>query len=138
MKTIILSSMLMSGALLAGCAAGDPTGTAAVDRSEPVCLSDYDIRSFSPLYDEFIYVEGRRDAHYLFTMQRGCLGLRSANAIGIPDTPGRICSNSLDAVIYQDISQGQTSCRILGIERVGSREEARELAEARRQARREQ
>jgi hypothetical protein len=137
MKNIILSSMVVSLVLICSCAAGDRSGPAAVDRSEPVCLSDYDIRSFSPLYDEFIYVEGLRDAHYLFTMQRGCLGLRSANAIGIPDQPGRICANSLDEVIYQDIATGQTSCRILDIERVGSRDEARELAEARRQARRE-
>jgi hypothetical protein len=70
-------------------------------------------------------------------MQRGCIGLRSAQTIGIPDRPGRICSNSLEDVIYQDISRGQTSCRILDIEPVGSRDEARELAEARRQARRE-
>jgi hypothetical protein len=137
MKSIILFSMVVPLALCS-CAADYRTGTAAVDRSEPVCLSDYDINSFSPLYDEFIYVEGHRDAHYLFTMHRGCLGLRSANAIGIPDRPGRICSNSLDEVIYQDIATGQTSCRILDIERVGSRDEARELAEARRQARREQ
>jgi hypothetical protein len=137
MKNIVLSLVLMSSALLCACAAGDRTGQAAVDRSEPVCLSDYDIRSFSPLYDEFIYVEGLRDARYLFTMQRGCLGLRSAEAIGIPDQPGRICSNSLDDVIYMDISRGQTSCRILDIEQVSSRDEARELAEVRRQARRE-
>lgn len=137
MKSLILCSALMSGAFLGACAAGDQTGSAAIDRSDPVCLSDYDIRSFSPLYDEFIYVEGLRDAHYLFTMQRGCIGLRSAQTIGIPDRPGRICSNSLEDVIYHDISRGQTSCRILGIERVSSRDEARELAEARRQARRE-
>jgi len=138
MKSIALSSMVVCQGLLSACAAGDRSAPTVVDRSEPVCLSDYDIRSFSPLYDEFIYVEGRRDAHYLFTMQRGCLGLRSANAIGIPDQPGRICSNSLDDVIYQDISRGQTTCRILGIERVSSRDEARELADARRQARRGQ
>jgi hypothetical protein len=139
MRSIILSSILMSLALLGACATGDQSSPAVVDRSEPVCLSDYDIRSFSPLYDEFMYVEGRRrDAHYLFTMQRGCLGLRSANTIGIPDRPGRICSNSLDDVVYHDISRGQTSCRILDIERVSSRDEARELAEARRKARREQ
>lgn len=138
MKSIALSSMVVCLGLLSACAAGDRTAPTVVDRSEPVCLSDYDIRSFSPLYDEFIYVEGHRDAHYLFTMQRGCLGLRSANAIGIPDQPGRICSNSLDDVIYQDISRGRTTCRILGIERVSSRDEARQLADARRQARREQ
>lgn len=138
MKNIILSSMLVVSALLAACATGDQRGQGVADRSDPVCLSDYDIRSFSPLYDEFIYVEGLRDTHYLFTMERGCLGLRSAHAIGFPDQPGRICSNSLDNVVYRDLSRGQTSCRILGIERVGSRDEARELADARRQARREQ
>jgi len=137
MKSIVLSSMVTSLGLLCACAAGDPGAPATVDRSEPVCLTDYDIRSFSPLYDEFIYVEGPRDAHYLFTMQRGCMGLRSANAIGLPDQPGRICSNSLDDVIYRDISRGRASCRILDIERVNSRDEARELADARRQARRE-
>jgi hypothetical protein len=136
MKSIVLFSIVVS-LTLCSCAADDRTGPAAVDRSEPVCLSDYDIRSFSPLYDDFIYVEGLRDAHYLFTMQRGCLGLRSANAIGIPDQPGRICANSLDEVIYMDLSRGQTSCRILDIERVSSRDEARELAEVRRQASRE-
>jgi hypothetical protein len=137
MKNIILFSFLMSFALLAACAAADRSGQAAVDRSEPVCLSDFDIRSFSPLSDEFIYIEALRDAHYLLTMQRGCLGLRSAHEIGFPDQPGRICSNSLDDVVYEDLSRGQTSCRILGIERVGSREEARELVDARRQARRD-
>jgi len=124
--------------VMSSCAGGYQAGGAVVDRSEPVCLSDYDIRSFNAIDDEFMYVEGRGDAHYLFTMQRGCIGLRSASVIGIPDQPGRICSNSLDEVIYRDISRGQTSCRILNIERVNSREEARELAEARRQARREQ
>jgi hypothetical protein len=136
MKSIILSSMVVSLALCS-CAADYRTGPAAADRSEPVCLSDYDIRSFSPLYDEFIYVEGRRDARYLFTMQRGCLGLRGANTIGIPDQPGRICSNSLDDVIYHDMATGQTSCRILDIEPVSSRDEARELADVRRKERRE-
>ena len=125
-------------ALVAGCATGDRASRTDADRSEPVCFSDYDIRSFNPVDDEFIYVEGRRDSHYLFTMQRGCIGLRSANVIGIPDQPGRICANSLDDIIYRDMARGQSSCRILDIERVNSREEARELAEARKKARREQ
>jgi len=134
MNRITLSAASLL-ALVAGCATDDQAG---VDRSQPVCFSDYDIRSFNPVDDEFIYVEGRGDSHYLFTMQRGCIGLRSANVIGIPDQPGRICANSLDDIIYRDIARGRSSCRILDIERVNSREEARELAEARKQARREQ
>jgi hypothetical protein len=138
MNRITLMSAASLLALVAGCATDDQAGTADVDRSQPVCFSDYDIRSFNPVDDEFIYVEGRGDSHYLFTMQRGCIGLRSANVIGIPDQPGRICANSLDDIIYRDIARGQSSCRILDIERVNSREEARELAEARKKARREQ
>jgi hypothetical protein len=139
-RTILVSMAipLLSLPVLSSCAGGYQAGNATVDRSEPVCLSDYDIRSFNAIDDEFLYVEGRGNAHYLFTMQRGCIGLRGASVIGIPDRPGRICSNSLDDVIYRDISRGETSCRILNIERVSSREEARELAEARRKARREQ
>jgi hypothetical protein len=138
MNRIIQNSAASLLALGAACATSDQAGRTDMDRSEPVCFSDYDIRSFNPVDDEFIYVEGRGDSHYLFTMQRGCIGLRSANVIGIPDQPGRICANSLDDIVYRDISRGQSSCRILDIERVNSREEARELAEARKKARREQ
>ena len=137
MRNIVLISIGLTLVLLSSCAATDRTSEAAVDRSEPVCLSDYDVRSFNPVDDEFMYVEGRSDTHYLFTMQRGCIGLRSANVIGIPDRPGQICSNSLDDIVYRDISRGQTTCRILDIEQVGSRDEARELAEVRKDARRE-
>jgi hypothetical protein len=137
MKNITLIAIGLTLALLCACATTAQTSEAGVDRSGPVCLSDYDIRSFNPVDDEFIYVEGRSDTHYLFTMQRGCLGLRSANAVGIPDRAGRICSNSLDDVIYRDISRGQATCRILDIEQVGSRDEARQLAEVRKDARRE-
>jgi hypothetical protein len=138
MNRITLMSAAALSALVAGCATDNQASRTDADRSEPVCFSDYDIRSFNPVDDEFIYVEGRRDSHYLFTMQRGCIGLRSANVIGIPDQPGRICANSLDDIIYRDMARGQSSCRILDIERVNSREEARDLAEARKKARREQ
>jgi hypothetical protein len=138
MNKIILSFTAVLLALAGACATSDESGGQVVDRSEPVCFSDYDVRSFNPVDDEFIYVEGPRDAHYLLTMQRGCIGLRSASVIGIPDQPGRICANSMDDIIYRDIATGQASCRILDIERVMSRDEARELAQARKKARREQ
>lgn len=123
---------------LGSCAGTDGSGATAEDRSGPECLSDYDIRSFNAIDDEFVYVEGRSDSHYLFTMSRGCVGLRSASFIGIPDSPGRICSNSYDNIFYRDIARGRSSCRILDIERVSSRGEAKELANARKDARREQ
>jgi hypothetical protein len=78
-----------------------------------------------------LYVEGIGDRHYLFTMERGCFGLRSANTIGIPDRVGRICSNGFDEVIYRDFARGAENCRILDIEAVAGREDAQAIAEQR-------
>ena len=134
MNNVVLIS-IVPALLLSSCASVDQASEAPLDRSEPVCLSDYDVRSFNPVDDEFMYVEGRSDTHYLFTLQRGCMGLRSAQVIGIPDQPGQICSNSLNDVVYHDMGRGQVTCRILDIEQVGSRDEARQLAEVRKDAR---
>jgi hypothetical protein len=110
----------------------------AGQRGDParVCLNDHEITSFNPIDDDHLYIEGIGNKHYLFTMQKGCIGLRSANTIGIPDRVGRICSNSSDRVIYRDMVRGAEYCRILDIEIVQDREEARALAEARKKSRR--
>lgn len=105
--------------------------------AENVCLNDYQITSFSPVGERFLYVKGIGDRHYLFTMEPGCFGLRSANTIGIPDRVGRICSNSSDRVIYRDIARGAEGCRILDIETVASSEDARAIAEQREELRRQ-
>jgi len=130
------SSLIIGGiaVALAGCATngGDGYETA----SDNVCLSDYQITSFSPVDDTYLYVEGVGNRHYLFTMERGCFGLRTANTIGIRDRIGQICSNSADEVIYRDIARGPERCRILDIEEVASREDAGMIAEQREELRR--
>ena len=134
MRTVI---MMLGGLTLtlAGCAAGGGNGEPA--RASLVCLNDYQITSFSPVGETYLYVKGVGDRHYLFTMERGCFGLRSANTIGIPDRAGRLCSNSSHRVIYRDIARGAESCRILDIETVASSEDARAIAEQREEMRRE-
>lgn len=131
-------SSLIFGAIalaLAGCATNGGTDTERV--TGDVCLSDYQVTSFSPLDDNYLYVAGVGNRHYLFTMERGCFGLRTANTIGIRDRVGQICSNSMDEVIYRDIARGPERCRILDIEQVASREEADSIAEQRAEIRRE-
>lgn len=129
---IMLGGLAMT---LVGCTTTG--GTDQTARGEIVCLNDYQISSFSPVGDTFLYVKGVGDRHYLFTMERGCFGLRSANTIGIPDRAGRICSNSSDRVVYRDMATGRESCRILDIETVASADEARAIAEQREEMRRE-
>lgn len=130
-------SLLFSGLALslASCATGGGGGERVA--ADTVCLSDHQISSFNPIEDDFLYVKGIGDHHYLFTMERGCFGLRSANTIAIPDRVGRICANSFDRVIYRDFTRGAESCRILDIEEVASSEEARSIAKQRRDIRRE-
>lgn len=135
MKQIGTTMAIFAGLVLGGCAASG--GGAERMQAETVCLSDYQITSFSPVGDSHLYVAGVGDRHYLFTMERGCFGLRSANTIGIPDRVGRICANSSDRVIYRDMARGIESCRILDIEIVSSSEEARTIAKQREEMRRE-
>lgn len=134
MKSVL---MMISGVglALAGCATEGGMGERA--QGEDICLNDYQITSFSPLGDSHLYVDGIGDRHYLFSMERGCFGLRSANTIGFPDNVGRLCVGRSDYVIYRDIATGLERCRVLGIEAVASREDARAIAEQREEMRRE-
>lgn len=127
------------GLALAGCATGGGTGdgTGAPAQAGNICLNEYQITSFSPIGDSHLYVDGIGDRHYLFTMERGCFGLRSANTIGFPDNIGTLCVGRSDYVIYRDIATGIERCRILGIEAVASSEDARAIAEQREELRRE-
>ena len=128
---------MMLGGLALALAACASNGGGERKAAENVCLSDYQITSLSPVGETFLYVKGIGDRHYLFTMERGCFGLRSANTIGIPDRAARICSNSADRVVYRDIARGAESCRILDIEAVASPDEARAIAKQREDLRRQ-
>jgi hypothetical protein len=129
--------MMLGGLALVLAACASYSGSEERTAAENVCLNDYQVASFNPVGETFLYVKGIGDHHYLFTMERGCFGLRSANTIGIADRAGRICSNSSDRVVYRDIARGPESCRILDIETVASPEEARAIAKQREELRRQ-
>lgn len=130
-------TMMLGGFALALTACASYSGSDERPAAENVCLNDYQITSFNPVGETFLYVKGIGGRHYLFTMERGCFGLRSASTIGIPERAGRICSNSSDRVVYRDIARGAESCRILDIETVASPEEARAIAKQREELRRQ-
>lgn len=138
MKSFVMMLAGLAATGLAGCATDGRTDgdTDAPAQAQEVCLNDYQITGFDAVGDTHLYVAGIGDRHYLFTMERGCFGLRSAMTIGIPDRVGRICANSSDHVIYRDMARGLERCRILDIEQVTSREEARSIAEQREELRR--
>ena len=98
---------------------------------EPACFSVRDINNFDPLNDSFVYVSGRRDQHYLLTMQHACFGLRNARGIAISNQMNRIGSNSFGEISYRDVDT-VVKCGIRQIEAVVDKDAARALVERRK------
>ncbi len=98
---------------------------------EPACFNVRDINNFDAFEDNFVYVEGRRNQHFLLTMQRSCFGLRQARGIAISNQINRVCSNSFAEITYRDFNTVMR-CRIREVEAVVDKEAARALAERRK------
>lgn len=98
---------------------------------EPACFNVRDIDNFDALNDSFVYVSGRRNQHYLLTMQRSCFGLRNARGIAISNQINRICSNSFGEISYRDFDT-VVKCGIRQIEAVADKDAARALVERRK------
>lgn len=92
---------------LSGCAASSGYVTdQSRGAAERVCVNVRNIDSFDAIDDQHIYVRARgRQEHFLFTMDPGCFGLRSARTIAVTDTLSNVCSNSFGEVIYRDMGR---------------------------------
>lgn len=97
----------------------------------PACFSVRGVRNFSALHNQYIYVQGRRDQHYLLTMERSCLGLRSSEGIEIENHTDRVCSNSQAGVSYRASGGRLETCYIRQVEAVEDRAAARIIVESR-------
>ena len=105
---------------------------------ERVCVNKRTISSFDAIDDEHVYIKATGNKHFLFTMQRRCFGLRSAQGIGIKDTMSSVCSGSFGEIVYRDMGRRLESCRIDTIERVASKDDAKGLVDDRKQLKREE
>jgi|TARA_B110000263_G_C15256695_1_gene486834 hypothetical protein len=99
--------------------------------TEAGCLSIRGIHNFSSLHDQYLYVEGRGNSHYLFTMDRRCIGLRNAQEIAIENHRDRVCSNSQARVAYRGVGGRMDTCGIRIIEKLEDKSAARTLMEIR-------
>jgi hypothetical protein len=109
---------------------------AADESSERVCVNARSIRNFDAFTDKYMYVQEGSSKHYLFTMRNNCRSLRNANGIAIKDVTGRVCADGFGEVVYRDrmSSQRLATCRIENIERVESKDDAKAIVEARKEA----
>lgn len=98
---------------------------------EPACFNVRDIDNFDAIGDSFVYVQGRRNQHYLLTMTRSCFGLRSANGIAISNVTNRVCSGNFSEITYRHFETVET-CTIREVEEVADKAAADAIAERRR------
>jgi hypothetical protein len=98
--------------------------------SEEACFNVREVRNFDAFDDEFIYVEGRGDQHFLLTTFRGCIGLRDSLRIAISNDFSRVCSNSFASVTYRGLGELET-CRIRRVEAVEDKDAAEVLVASR-------
>jgi len=108
------------------------------ESSARVCVNKRQINSFDAIDDQHVYIKATGNKHFLFTMQRRCIGLRAAQGIGIKDTMSSVCSGGFGEIAYRDMGRRLESCRIDTIERVASKDDAKGLVEDRKQLKREE
>lgn len=103
---------------------------------ERVCINIRTIRTFDALTDEYVYVKEGSSKHFLLTMRGRCHNLRNAQGIAIKDATSRVCSDGFGEIVYRDRMGGRRleSCRIDSIQRVESKDDARAIVEASKEA----
>ena len=99
--------------------------------TEAGCFSIRGIHNFSSLHDQYLYVEGRGNSHYILSMDRRCIGLRNAREIAIKNHRDRVCSNSQARVSYRGVGGRMNTCGIRIIEKLEDKNAARTLMEIR-------
>lgn len=108
------------------------------ESSARMCVNKRQINSFDAIDDQHVYIKATGNKHFLFTMQRRCIGLRGAQGIGIKDTMSSVCSGGFGEIVYRDMGRRLESCRIDTIERVASKDDAKGLVEDREQLKQEE
>jgi hypothetical protein len=116
--------------MVSGCAtAGSETGYS----SKEDCFNIRQISSWDAIDRDHVYLKEGVNNHYLVTLFSSCPGLRSANAIALSNSMGRMCPNDFGRITFRDAGM-RSSCRIDNIEKVESKDMAVSLVEARKDA----
>jgi Family of unknown function (DUF6491) len=113
---------LMLACLAASCASleGDGAGT----RTD--CFQIRQVSGYDVIDDRHLFIQGSsKKDRFLLTMLTHCPGVRSAQSLALSNELSRLCADDFGSVTYRDFGQPR-KCRIDNIERVGSKEEAKE------------
>ena len=130
-KATVYCPILMLACALAYSQDDNTAETDNEELSERVCVYTRNIDGFDALTDKHVFISARRNENFLFTMRHRCTGLRSASGIAVKDTSSRVCSDGFGEIVYRDMGRRLESCGIDTIERVESKDAARELIKQR-------
>jgi len=111
----------------AGCASTDTTPEYS---SSDDCFDIRQIRNWSVIDDDHVYLEELGNDNYLLTLFSSCSGLKFTQAIALSNNMGRMCPNDFGRITYRDGGM-RSSCRIDNIERVATKDDAISLVDAR-------
>ena len=130
MNRVLYFNILVLVLMVSGCATADSeTGYS----SKEDCFNIRQISSWSAIDRDHVYLKEGVNNHYLVTLFSSCPGLRSANAIALSNSMGRMCPNDFGRITFRDAGM-RSSCRIDDIVKVESRDAAVAVVEARKEA----
>ncbi len=130
MRFIHPSAVCVASAVVVfgGCASAPAAKESA---AESVCVRKREINSMGALGDDrHVFVKLSSNRHYLFGVDKACLGLRFAMGIAIADNATRVCGDGFSFLSFVDRNLGPTRCRVEWITPVEDKEAARALIEA--------
>jgi len=130
MSRVLYFNILVLVLMVSGCATADSeTGYS----SKEDCFNIRQISSWDAIDRDHVYLKEGVNNHYLVTLFSSCPGLRSANAIALSNSMGRMCPNDFGRITFRDAGM-RSSCRIDNIEKVESKDVAVSMAAARNEA----
>lgn len=124
-------SIALVVSIFAGCASTASTESAESPPSSDDCFHIREITGWDAIDKDHIYLKEVGNDHYLLTMFSSCPGIKFANAIALSNHMGRVCPNDFGRVTYRDGGM-RASCQIDDVERVASKEAAKEIVAARK------
>ena len=123
MRGIAGSVLVVVAASVIACAPTTTLGDSDAVKPERACFNANRARNFSPLHERFVYVEAAYGERYLLTLDAVYMGLPYATGIAISGSFSRVCSDTGATLAFRDAGR-ITSCRVIRVEAVASREEA--------------
>lgn len=130
MSRVLYFNILVLVLMVSGCATADSeTGHSSKEN----CFNIRQISSWSAIDRDHVYLKEGVNNHYLVTLFSSCPGLRSANAIALSNSMGRMCPNDFGRITFRDAGM-RSSCRIDDIVKVDSKDAAVAVVEARKDA----